>query len=769
MKKFIAMVTTVALLMGLIPANLVLATGLVDELAPPDLYAEVFEDSALEATVTNATTIQEVSQPEQTVLSILHMNDVHGRFNAGINFARFATIAASYRKNNPNTLVLDAGDAIHGTNFANLFYGASMIELMNLVGVDAMVAGNHEFNYGQDRLLELNAQANFPILGANIFNADGSNFLDPYTIIELEDVTVGIFGLATPTTPTVTSPNNVIGLEFTDPVLRAQEMVDYLAPKVDVVIALTHLGLTGVRGSREVALAVDGIDLIVDGHCHSVRPNGEIVNGTTIAIVGEHAANLGTVEIILEAGEVVSVAASMYTASDLDEQEIAFDQAVLDLISYYMDELEDVLNEQIGYSQRFLNNNYVRHAETALGNLTGDLFLSVTGADVALMNSGGIRDHLHQGDITVGDVFNIFPFGNVIEVYEISGQVLLDALENSVSMFEINNPVQSHGRFPQIAGMSFTIDISQPAGNRISNLLIEGRPVNLAALYTLATSGFVGAGGDGFTMIPAYGRFVGEFGAVDENLSEYIRNHDVIDAQIEGRMLIRDEFGYVRNPDVTQAQLLADNFVIHLDDVTTMDVVSLANATLVLNDDAVEATLQYTVNEITGVGAYQVAFTASYNEELFTEIGEITIFVVDDQVAMSADYVIFGNYEITKPFATRANITTQSLINVGNFEAFRIVDAAVVTSRLTANTADLRNLQTAQTVGVFNVRLNLNPEAVIAVTLVDDLASGNDNQLTGQNPPTLPQTGLTTSTNVILVSITLISSGLALAKSKKSA
>ena len=757
--------TAVALLFSVFPANVVLAYDLDTEVSEEAFIMEE-EVAGLVADITTP-------EPNQTILSVLHINDIHGRFDVGIHYARFATIANEYRAQNPNTLVLDAGDTVHGTNFTNMFRGESMINLMNLIGFDAMVAGNHEFNFGQARLLELNDQANFPILGANVFNTDGSHFLSPYTIIELEDITVGIFGLATPTTPTVTNPNNVIGLTFTDPVHIAQEMVDHLRPQVDVLIALTHLGLAGVRGSQDVATAVDGIDLIVEGHCHSVRPNGVIVNGTTIATVGAHAANLGTVEIILEDGEVISVVAGMYTAADVEG--VTHDPAALALMSYYTDELSDVLAEHVGYSENFLNNAYVRRAETALGNLTGDLFLAVTDADVAMMNSGGIRDHLHLGAITIGDIFNIFPFGNVIEVHEVSGQVLLDALENSVSMFELNNPIQTHGRFPQIAGMNFTFDISQPSGSRVSNLRVGGQPVDLTATYTMATSGFVGAGGDGFTMIPEQGTFIGEFGAIDENLTTFIRNLDgPVTAEIEGRILMRDADGYIRNPDVTDIEFQANNFVIHIDDAYEMDVIYLSNAQFRINDDIVDADLRCIV-EIEGIGIYQIPFSAAYDDQLFEDIGYVTVFVVDDDTTWSDDYVIFHDNQVSKPFSERANITEALLRNAGNFEAFRIVDAVDVSDQLVVNATDLQSIQTATAIGIFNVRVSLNPEAVIAVTLVADTAGGGTGSGGGTGNgggtrpgPTLPQTGADAS-SASLVGIGVLGLGLFAAKTKKSA
>ena len=158
-----------------------------------------------------------------------------------MGFAKIAALAKRILEENPNTLLLDAGDTFHGTTFATLQKGRSIVEVMNEVGYDAMAAGNHDFNYGYERLVELNHMAHFPILSANVHYENGTRLLEPYVIKETAGIKIGLFGLTTPETTYKTHPNNVQGLIFTDPAEEAKKIVAEIRDQVDVIIAVTHL------------------------------------------------------------------------------------------------------------------------------------------------------------------------------------------------------------------------------------------------------------------------------------------------------------------------------------------------------------------------------------------------------------------------------------------------------------------------------------------------------------------------------------------------
>jgi len=469
-------------------------------------------------------------------ITILHTNDLHGRVEEGIGFARLATWVQNFREENPHTLLLDAGDTVHGLPIATLFQGESIIRLMNAVGYDAMVAGNHDFNYGWERLVALDQMANFPIMGANIINEAGETILTPYEIKEVGGVKIGIFSLSTPETALKTHPKNVAGLTFTDPVTVATEMVNLLEPQVDLIIALGHLGTdqeSEPYTSIQVIQAVPGIDLFVDGHCHTEFSSGMLINETLLVSTGEHGNNLGVVQLVVEEGGLVAAEASLINATEMS---VAEDEGVKAMIAQLNQEVQTIGAEVIGNTSVHLEGarDLVRTSETNLGNLVTDVFLDVTGADIALTNGGGIRDSIAAGAITKGDIIRVFPFGNSIEVKRVTGQDIKEALEHGTRTYP-----EPSGAFPQVAGLTFVIDVSRPEGDRVVEVMVGSEPLDLEKEYTLATNDFVAAGGDGYHMI-ATTPTLHQMMTMDEALIEYIRERGELTPVVEGRITVRD-------------------------------------------------------------------------------------------------------------------------------------------------------------------------------------------------------------------------------------
>ncbi len=243
-------------------------------------------------------------------LTIVHTNDVHSRVTGNdndlIGYARLATLVKELREAG-NLILLDAGDTTHGLPIATVSNGESIIRLMNQIGYDAMVPGNHDFNYGYERLVELNEMADFPILAANVVKEDETRDLQEYTIIEIDGLKVGIFGLTTQETTYKSNPKNTEGLEFRDPVAVAEEMVVKLEEEgVDLIIALAHIGVDEESHPKatDVAERVEGIDIIVDGHSHTKLDEGKLVGDTLIVQAGEHLKNIGLVDIEFVDGEI---------------------------------------------------------------------------------------------------------------------------------------------------------------------------------------------------------------------------------------------------------------------------------------------------------------------------------------------------------------------------------------------------------------------------------------------------------------------------------
>ncbi|NLV76063.1 MAG: LysM peptidoglycan-binding domain-containing protein [Tissierellia bacterium] len=476
-------------------------------------------------------------EAKSTKLTIVHTNDVHSRVVGDeekyIGYERLATQIKQLKEENPNILVLDAGDTTHGLPIATISEGESIIKLMNKIGYDAMVPGNHDFNYGYKRLIELKEMADFPIIAANVVREDGTRDLEEYTIKEIDGLKIGIFGLTTEETKYKSNPKNTEGVNITDPIAKAEEMVKKLKEeKVDMIIALVHIGVDEESNpkSSDIAKKVEGIDLIIDGHSHTMLEEGIVIGDTLLVQTGEHLKNIGVVDIEFVDGKIKNKTAKL----------VAFEEAVAlgedEEISKAIEELqkknEEVTSAIVGKTKVDLigEREIVRAGESNLGNLATDAMLYITGADVALTNGGGIRASIKTGDITKGDILEVFPFGNYIVVKEVKGIDILNALEHGVDAYP-----EPAGKFPHVAGMSYKIDPSKEAGNRIVDLKIKGEPVDLNKTYTLATNDFMAVGGDGYTML-GEGELVGEFEGLDEALIKYIEKIGEIDYKVEGRI-----------------------------------------------------------------------------------------------------------------------------------------------------------------------------------------------------------------------------------------
>jgi 5'-nucleotidase / UDP-sugar diphosphatase len=480
-------------------------------------------------------------------ITILHTNDSHSKVKEGtyegMGFAKMATLIKKFEAENENTLLLDAGDTFHGTPFATLSRGESIAELFNALGYDGLAAGNHDFNYGYERLLELTQLLNFPIISANVhYKEDDTLLLNPYIIKEVDGIKLGIFGLTTPETTYKTNPKNVEGLAFTDPVTEAKKMVAELQTQnVDAIIALTHLGTdaSSTETSIKVAENAPGIDLIVDGHSHTAKmEKNEYGQGTLIVSAGEYTENLGVVQLNFEGNELISTTHDLITKEEAAAEGVQEDAAIAKLISDIEEKNKEVLSEVVGAANVKLDGEraQVRAGETNLGNLITDAMVAATGADAAITNGGGIRASIDQGEITKEDVVNVLPFGNYVVTKKFTGATLKAALEHGTSDYP-----EVKGAFPHVSGITYDLDVFAPAGDRVKNLKIKGEPVDLEREYLIATNDFMAVGGDDYTMFTD-GPLVNEYSALDEILINYIKEHTPVEPGAGDRFNIQTPF-----------------------------------------------------------------------------------------------------------------------------------------------------------------------------------------------------------------------------------
>lgn len=490
---------------------------------------------------------------------IVHTNDTHGRLEEGkfdgMGFSRIATkineLEAKYGED--KVIILDAGDTTHGVPLATVSKGASVIAVLNAIGYDAMTPGNHDFNYGQERLAEMATLTEFPILSANVVKKDGSTLLVPYTIKEVAGKKVGIFGLSTPETAYKTNPLNVTGLTFENPVEVAKEMVEELDDQTDFIIALGHLGVDeGEYTSEAVLNEVKGIDLFIDGHSHTALETGRLVNGTYIAQAGQYDQNLGIVTVDVYDNGKFDVKPSLLGKEDglLLEK----DAEVEAIISNLKQEFESITGVKVGETAIRLDGEreIVRAGESTMGNLITNAMLEASGAQLAITNGGGIRASIEPGVVAKKDIISVLPFGNYIVTVELTGEEIIKTLEVGIDEYPV-----AKGAFPHIAGMTMTFDPARPVGNKVVEVLVDGKPIDKAATYVVATNDFLKAGGDAYTVLGEKA-ILGEYEALDEAVIKYMAKHGTKGIAVEGRIVAVEtevEVPKVEVPEVVKPEV----------------------------------------------------------------------------------------------------------------------------------------------------------------------------------------------------------------------
>jgi len=472
-----------------------------------------------------------------TTITIIHTNDTHGRListDTNIGFAKIATLVKEAKAANPNTLVLDAGDTLHGMPIVNISKGENAIKVLEAVSYDYMTVGNHDFNYGQERLLELRDMTSVGMISSNVLDKNSKNLFTPYVIKEINGVKVGIFGLSTPETAYKTSPANVTGLTFENPIETAKKIVNEIKDKTDIIIGLVHLGLDGGSEftSERLANEVDGIDVIIDGHSHTLLEKGLLVNGTLIAQTFEHDKNLGKITIKVSNGDVLSKTAELINVSATAK--VAPDPDVIKILDKINAENEPVFAQVVAKTDIYLDGvrENVRTKETNLGNLSADAVRKAAGANIGFVNGGNIRTDIKPGDITFGKLAELFPFGNTVQVKKITGKDLEKVLEISVQAYP-----EAQGGFMQVSGLTFEFDPSKAAGSRVVGVKVGESPLDLAAEYTVAINDFLGIGGDGYDLFKNYPIY-GEVGTYEEVFADYMNTNGTAGSEVSGRITV---------------------------------------------------------------------------------------------------------------------------------------------------------------------------------------------------------------------------------------
>lgn len=459
---------------------------------------------------------------------LLHTNDTHARADNGMGFAGVAALKQAYEAAGATVLLLDAGDTLHGMPVFNLSQGENAVRVLNAAGYDAMVPGNHDFNYGMDRLRALAGRMDFPLLAANVLQ-DGKPAYTAHVVLERGGMRIGIFGLTTPDTSTQSNPDMIREVEFEDPAKAARVQVKALRQEgVDYIIALCHLGLEGQYASGQLARSVPGIDVIIDGHSHSLLPNGRKAGKTLIASTGEYLEHVGVVQLKQQGAAVAGL---------LDVEAFSQkDAGVEKLVAGLQRDTQRRLRATVGSTRVRLDGEkqQVRTEETNLGNLVADALRDAAKADIAMCNAGNIRVSIPAGKITKMQVLEVLPFANYLVKKQLTGAQVLQLLEVGVGLYP-----EADGRFPQVSGIRFIFDAGKPAGRRVTQAWVGEEPLRPEQKYTFATNDFIAAGGDGYTLLAA-APTLAEYGSMEDIVMAYLGRHKGYAGVAEGRIVIQN-------------------------------------------------------------------------------------------------------------------------------------------------------------------------------------------------------------------------------------
>lgn len=494
-------------------------------------------------------------------LTILHTNDIHSRIlsinkydstcdgeneSKGKCFGGIARIKSMIDQQRQelagkNFVVLDAGDPFQGSLFYTTYKGAAEAEFMDKVGYDVMAVGNHEFDDGPDGLAAFVDAVSFPVISGNL-NLDKEVLLRDRVknsvILEIGGEKIGIVSaLAVDTVDTSSPGDNII---FQDEIEALRADVKELENKgVNKIIALNHVGL---NKDMEIASSVSGIDVVIGGHSHTKMLNDgkslaypQMVGNVPIAQAYAYSKYVGKLTVTFDKnGNLISSSGDPILLDASVKPDLQIASRVAEMAS----PIEAMKKRVVAKATKDIDGDRsnCRVRECMMGNLVADAMLarvSNQGVDIAIQNGGGLRASIDTGDVTMGEVLSVLPFQNTLATFKVSGAIIIEALENGVSQIE-----DVKGRFPQVAGMTYSLNPSKDVGSRISNVKVGGEPIDKNKIYSVVSNNFVRNGGDGYKM------FRKAFDAYDygpdlaDVTAEYMASKNGYTPYLDGRITI---------------------------------------------------------------------------------------------------------------------------------------------------------------------------------------------------------------------------------------
>ncbi|MGH6762426.1 MAG: 5'-nucleotidase C-terminal domain-containing protein [Phyllobacterium sp.] len=507
-------------------------------------------------------------------LNILHINDLHSRMEPINKFdstcsaeeiekeecfggiARVKTKIDERRtalsRNDGNVLVLDAGDQFQGSLFYTTYKGDDSAEFMNAIGFDAMAIGNHEFDDGPEGLLRFLNKVNFPVISGNTVSETDLPIHDkykPYVIKEIGGQKIGIVSVLATDTDETASPGPKV--KFLDEIeYLKQAVADLQKEGVNKIVALNHVGY--VR-DQEIAAAVDGIDVIVGGHSHTLLSNTDekalgpyptIVknpSGKDVPIVQAYAYSkyLGDIAVTFnDNGDVIKYEG----APILLDKTVKPDEAIAARVKELAAPLEELKARVVATTTAPIDGSRetCRARECEMGNLVADAQLDRVkdqGITLAIVNGGGLRASIGAGEVTMGDVLTVLPFQNSLATFQLKGADVITALENGASQIE-----EGAGRFSQVAGMKYSFDKTKPAGERITSVEIRDgdgwKAIDKDATYGVVANNYLRSGGDGYKIFATNALNAYDYGpSLEDTVAEYLAKNQPYKPYVDGRII----------------------------------------------------------------------------------------------------------------------------------------------------------------------------------------------------------------------------------------
>ncbi|SHH17991.1 5'-nucleotidase C-terminal domain-containing protein [Thermosipho atlanticus] len=509
-------------------------------------------------------------------LVILHTSDLHGNIfpinyatnkPSDVGLGKIATLVKQIRNEYKNILIVDTGDLIQGTPLE--YYHSKidnkpidpMILVMNKLGYSAWALGNHEFNYGLGVLNKAISEAQFPALSANIVKKGTDEpVFKPYHVVIIDGIKVGILGLVTKFIPNWEEPNNIKGLDFLDPVEVAKKYVDILKnkEKVDVLIVAYHGGLerdpktgepteelTGENQAYQLLQEVPGIDVLLLGHQH--RNIAVKINGVPVSMPSKWGKYLGKVTLKLEndSGKWKIVDSSV---EEISVKGIEPDKEVLMLAKDYEDKVQKWLDQPIGVAKGdfwISDPLFARLEDNPLIEFVNKVQMYYSGAKIsstALFNND-IKGW-KEGPVTLRDIYGVYIYPNTLKVLRVKGKDIKDALEKSADYFVYENykadvnkswvePKPRHYNYDMWEGISYKIVLNRPSGDRIIDLMFNGKPIDMDAEYEIVLNNYRAGGGGGYSMFKGKPVVREVMMEVSELMADYILEHKTIEATVD--------------------------------------------------------------------------------------------------------------------------------------------------------------------------------------------------------------------------------------------